>query len=59
MVDHLIFQRLLPIFIGSVIKDGLNWWRIPKSVMGFNHNFLLEWGHKKNSLLFYLFGTIC
>jgi hypothetical protein len=43
----------------KVIKDGLGWTNIPKIVIDFNDNFLLEKGYMRNNLLFFLFGTVC
>jgi hypothetical protein len=53
------FQYPSSIFIWSVIKDALNWTKIPKSWKDFNDNFLLERGHKMNSVILFLLGTVC
>jgi hypothetical protein len=44
------------VFVWAVIREGVNWGKIPRSVKGFNDNFLLERGNKKDSVLFFLFG---
>jgi hypothetical protein len=58
-VDHLIFTCPLPAFIWSVIKEGLNWERLSRSVKKFNDECLLQRGDKLNSMLFFLFGEVC
>jgi hypothetical protein len=42
-VDHLIFTCPISVFIWSVIKEGLNWEKIPKS-MEFNDECLFKTG---------------
>jgi hypothetical protein len=54
-LDQMVLQFGLQSY-KKVIKDGLGWRNIPKSVNDFNDNFLSERGHKRNSLLFFLFG---
>jgi hypothetical protein len=58
-VDHLIFTCPLSAFIWSVIKEGLNWERLSRSVKKFNDECLLQRGDKLNSMLFFLFGEVC
>jgi hypothetical protein len=43
-------------FDWSVIKEGLNWEKIPKSVKEFNDESLIKRRDKFNRVLFFLFG---
>jgi hypothetical protein len=47
-VDH------LSVFVWNIVKDGIGWSNIPKSVIDFHGNFLLERGQRRNNLLFLL-----
>jgi hypothetical protein len=44
IVDHLIFTCPLSAFVWSVIKEGLNWERIPQYVKEFNEECLCQRG---------------
>jgi hypothetical protein len=58
-VDHLFFHCPLSVYTWNVIREGLQWTRIPKSVRGFKDNFLLERGNKGNGRMFYLVRVVC
>jgi hypothetical protein len=55
-IDHLIFTYPLLAFVWSVIKEGLNWEKTPKSLKEFNDEYLFKRGDKLNNVLFFLFG---
>jgi hypothetical protein len=57
--DHLTFQCPMSKFMWNVIKDSLNWNRALNNLRDFNDHFLLEGGHKKNGVMFYLLGAGC
>jgi hypothetical protein len=52
-VDHLIFTCPLYVFVWSVIKEGLNWEKLPKFVKEFSDECLLESGDKYNNDVFF------
>jgi hypothetical protein len=57
-VDHLIFKCPIVVFVWAVLRDGLKWRRIPKSVGDFKENFLLCKGPKGVRIVWFLFGTV-
>jgi hypothetical protein len=58
-VEHLIFRCLIAVFVWVVLRDGMKWRGIPRSMGGFKENFLLVRGHKGVGVLWFLFGSIC
>jgi hypothetical protein len=57
-VDHLMFECLVAVFVWAVIRDGLKWRNVPKSVMDFRENFLQTRGNKGLGALWFLFGCV-
>jgi hypothetical protein len=55
-IDHLIFTCPLSAFVWSVIKEGLSWERIPRSVKEFNEECLCQRGDKRNGVMFFSWG---
>jgi hypothetical protein len=60
-VDHLNFICHLSIFVSSVIKEGLKWEKIPRTVKEFIDECLLEGegGDKNNGVLFSPIWAVC
>jgi hypothetical protein len=58
-VNHLLFLCPIASYLWCILRDSLQWERIPRSVKKINDVFLLERGHKGNGVLFFLFGAVC
>jgi hypothetical protein len=58
-VDHLIFTCPLSVFVWSVIREGLNWKKIPELVKEFNDECLLKrGGQTEQRVIFPLWGGV-
>jgi hypothetical protein len=58
-VDHLMFECPIAVFMWAVIRDGLKWGNVPKSMRDFKENFLQIKGNKGLRATWFLFGCVC
>jgi hypothetical protein len=54
-----MFECPIAIFMWVVIKDGLKWGNVLKSVKDFKENFLHIKGNKGLRAMWFLFGCVC
>jgi hypothetical protein len=47
------------IFVWAILRDGLGWKDVPKSVGDFKENFITSRGCKRVGIVWFLFGAVC